>query len=75
MSTSNNTFLPSVDRRYTDPRRLAAFMDTLAWCGVTLTDDGARLTVHGDGSGLLQAEVDKRVGGIREVMKHAMANI
>ncbi len=62
------TTLDTSSRRYTDPRRLAAFMDTLAWCGVTLTDDGARLTVHGDASGLLQAEVDKRVTGIRGML-------
>ncbi len=60
--------LDTSPRRYTDPRRIAAFMDTLRWAGVTLTDDGARLTVHGDASGLLQAEVDKRAMVIREML-------
>ncbi len=63
--------LDTSPRRYTDPDRIAAFMDTLRWAGVTLTDDGVRLAVHGDASGLLQAEVDKRTTGIREAMNYA----
>ena len=62
------TTLDTTPRRYTDPRRIAAFMDTLTWAGVTLTDDGDRLTVHGDTTGLLQREVDVRVAGIRQVL-------
>ena len=64
--------LDTTPRRYTDPRRIAAFMDTLTWAGVTLTDDGGRLTVHGDRTGLLQAEVDKRTEAIREVMRYVL---
>ena len=48
------------------PRRhIAHFLDTLRWAGVTLSDEGGRLVVHGDRGGLLQAEVDKRAAAIR----------
>ena len=48
------------------PRRhVAHFLDTLRWAGVTLSDEGGRLVVRGDQSGLLQAEVDKRAAAIR----------
>ena len=48
------------------PRRhIAHFLDTLRWVGVTLSDEGGRLVVHGDRGGLLQAEVDKRAAAIR----------
>jgi hypothetical protein len=48
------------------PRRhVAHFLDTLAWSGATIRDDGGRLTVHGDATGLLQVEVDRREQAIR----------
>ena len=48
------------------PRKhVAHFLDTLAWAGVTLEECGGRLVVRGDGTGLLQAEVDKRAAAIR----------
>ena len=48
------------------PRRhIAHFLDTVAWAGATITDEGGRLVVHNDRSGLLQAEVDKRAARIR----------
>ena len=50
----------------TKPRRhIRHFLDTLAWAGCTLSDEGGRLVVRGDASGLLQPEVDKRAGAIR----------
>ena len=40
------------------PRRhIAHFLDTVAWAGATIHDEGGRLVVRGDRSGLLQAEV------------------
>lgn len=48
------------------PRRnVGAFLDTLAWAGVTLRDEGGRLVRVGDATGLLQREVDKRAAAIR----------
>ena len=55
------------------PRKhVAHFLDTLAWAGVTLEEcggrlvvRGGRLVVRGDGTGLLQAKVDKRAARIR----------
>lgn len=48
------------------PRRhIAHFLATVEWAGATIRDDGRRLVVRNDASGLLQAEVDKRAGAIR----------
>ena len=62
MTTHNGYALPK--------RHIAHFLDTVAWAGVTLEDTGERLTVHGDRTGLLQAEVDKRATMIRAWWKH-----
>jgi hypothetical protein len=49
------------------PRRsIAAFLDTVRWAGATIHDANGRLTVHGDKTGLLQVEVDRRAAAIRE---------
>ncbi len=49
------------------PRRhIAHFLATVAWAGATIADEGGRLVVRDDATGLLQAEVDKRAGRIRE---------
>lgn len=48
------------------PRRhIAHFLATVEWAGATIRDDGRRLVVRNDASGLLQREVDKRAGAIR----------
>ena len=48
------------------PRRhIAHFLATVEWAGATIRDEGGRLVVRNDASGLLQAEVDKRAGAIR----------
>jgi hypothetical protein len=48
------------------PRRhVAYFLDTLAWAGVTLRDEGGRLVCENDATGILQPEVDKREREIR----------
>ena len=48
------------------PRRhIAHFLATVAWAGATIRDEGGRLVVTGDASGLLQREVDARAGAIR----------
>ena len=48
------------------PRKhVAHFLATVAWAGATIHDEGGRLVVRGDRSGLLQAEVDKRAAQIR----------
>jgi hypothetical protein len=48
------------------PRRhVAHFLDTVRWAGATITDDGGGLVVHGDKTGLLQVEVDRRAAAIR----------
>ena len=48
------------------PRRhIAHFLDTVAWAGATIHDEGGRLVVAGDRGGLLQGAVDKRAGAIR----------
>ena len=48
------------------PRRhIAHFLDTVAWAGATIHDEGGRLVVAGDLVGLLQGAVDKRAGAIR----------
>ena len=40
------------------PRRhIAHFLASIAWAGATIADEGGRLVVRGDRSGLLQAEV------------------
>lgn len=41
------------------------FLDTLTWAGCTLRDDGGRLYVLNDASGLLQRETDARATAIR----------
>ena len=47
------------------PRKhVAHFLATVTWAGATIHDEGGRLVVHGDRSGLLQAEVDKRAAQI-----------
>lgn len=49
------------------PRRnIGAFLDTVAWAGATIRDDGGRLTVVGDAAGLLQVEVSRREAAIRQ---------
>ena len=62
MTTHNGQPLPK--------KHVAHFLDTVAWAGGTLEDTGARLVVHGDRGGLLQAEVDKREVRIRAWWKH-----
>jgi hypothetical protein len=48
------------------PRRsIGAFLDTVAWAGATIRDDGGRLVVDGDKTGLLQVEVARREQAIR----------
>lgn len=48
------------------PRRhIAHFLDTVAWAGATIHDEGGLLVVRGDRGGLLQAAVDKRAARIR----------
>ena len=48
------------------PRRhIAHFLATVEWAGATIRDEGGRLVVRNDASGLLQREVDKRAGAIR----------
>jgi hypothetical protein len=43
------------------PRRsIVAFLDTVRWAGTTIRDDGGRLVVLGDKTGLLQVEVTRR---------------
>lgn len=43
------------------PRRhIAHFLDTVAWAGATIRDEGGRLVVRDDHGGLLQAEVTAR---------------
>ena len=59
--------------RYRNPVRIAAFMDTLHWAGVDIEDIGGRFIVHGDRTGLLQAEVDKRYNGIWEYWRASEA--
>lgn len=46
-------------------RHIAHFLDTVAWAGASIADEGGRLVVRGDRGGLLQAEVDKRAARIR----------
>lgn len=48
------------------PRKhIAHFLDTVAWAGATIRDEGGRLVVRDDHGGLLQGAVDKRAGAIR----------
>jgi hypothetical protein len=54
------TYTPRPPRRH-----VGAFLDTVRWAGATITDDGGRLVVHGDATGLLQVEVDRRAAAIR----------
>jgi hypothetical protein len=54
------TYQPRPPRRH-----VAHFLDTVRWAGATIRDDGGRLTVHGDATGLLQVEVDRRAAAIR----------
>ena len=55
--------------RYTDPRRVAAFLRcTLAPAGVTLRDEGGRLVIVQPEWQWLQPEVDARQAGIRAVL-------
>ena len=54
--------------RYTDPRRVAAFLRcTLHPAGVTLRDDGKRLVIEQPDWAWLQGEVDARAATIRRV--------
>ncbi len=46
-------------------RHVAHFLDTVAWAGLTITDEGGQLVVRGPRAGLLQPEVDKRSATIR----------
>ena len=48
------------------PRKhVAHFLATVAWAGATIADEGGRLVVRGDRTGLLQAAVTRREGAIR----------
>ena len=48
------------------PRKhVAHLLDTLQWAGCTIHDEGGRLVVRGDRTGLLQAAVTRREGDIR----------
>ena len=48
------------------PRKhVAHFLDTVRWAGCTLHDEGGRLVVRGDRTGLLQQEVTRREVAIR----------
>ncbi len=55
------TLQPRPDRRH-----IAHFLDTVRRAGATIADEGGRLVVRGDASGLLQREVTAREGRIRE---------
>lgn len=48
------------------PRRhVRHLLDTVTWAGATIRDEGGRLVVHDDASGLLQVEVTRRERAIR----------